>query len=151
MIVNILDCAEPHITNCAVNKAHNQVLPLKPATLRPVQTSSLKSSHDRATKTHWTLHPKSSATNPIAPYPKPQEKQGGIISKDQSVKQNPILYQQTGGRKTWDPSGKGRGTGCQSFKTLSPKPPTIGALRIRIGFWGILYYTYIKELPKTIV
>ena len=27
----------------------------------------------------------------------------------------------------------------------------IGALIIRIGFWGILYYTYNKEPPKPIV
>ena len=31
---------------------------------------------------------------------------------------------------------------------LNPKGPDIGALIIRIGFWGPFYYKYNKEPPK---
>ena len=33
--------------------------------------------------------------------------------------------------------------------SLNPIDPTVGALTIRIGFWGILYYNN-KEPPKVI-
>ena len=36
------------------------------------------------------------------------------------------------------------------FSTHTPSALNIGALIIRIGFWGPIYYSYKKEPPKNI-
>ena len=50
-----------------------------------------------------------------------------------------------GGGEEYSRGGGGRNTP----KILHPAP-TVGALMIRIGFWGLLYYNYKKEPPKIV-